>query len=124
MILPALGKARDKGRSASCKNNQKQMGLSFLMYAEDNRFMAPFTSRNWGGRQTYDDFLSGYDGREALNISQISAAMLSSNNYGNAGAIYRCPSDDSKWAYGSNTTALGRSYSITRMRTNDNNKRF
>ena len=68
MILPSLGKARDRSRGASCKNNQKQMGLAFLMYAEDNKFMAPFTSRNWGGRQTYDDFLSGYDGRKALTI--------------------------------------------------------
>jgi prepilin-type N-terminal cleavage/methylation domain-containing protein len=37
MLLPALAKAREKARSASCVNNLKQMSLAALMYADDNR---------------------------------------------------------------------------------------
>ena len=36
MLLPALSKARAKARAVSCLNNQKQCGLGFLMYADDN----------------------------------------------------------------------------------------
>jgi len=36
MLLPALSKAREKAREASCKSNLKQMGLAAIMYADDN----------------------------------------------------------------------------------------
>ncbi|MBI4660231.1 MAG: type II secretion system protein [Verrucomicrobia bacterium] len=35
MLLPALSKAKEKGRKTSCYNNLKQMGLAVLMYADD-----------------------------------------------------------------------------------------
>ena len=35
MLLPALNKARDKAKALTCLNNQKQIGLSFVMYAQD-----------------------------------------------------------------------------------------
>ena len=35
MLLPALNKAREKGRAISCLSNLKQLGLGFLLYAED-----------------------------------------------------------------------------------------
>jgi len=35
MLLPALNKAREKGRAISCMSNLKQLGLGFLLYAED-----------------------------------------------------------------------------------------
>lgn len=36
LLLPALSSAKDKGMSASCLNNTKQIGLAFTMYANDN----------------------------------------------------------------------------------------
>ena len=36
MLLPALSKAREKARSISCVNNEKQFGLSIAMYIGDN----------------------------------------------------------------------------------------
>jgi len=35
MLLPALSKAREKARAATCMNNLKQIGVSILMYAQD-----------------------------------------------------------------------------------------
>ena len=32
ILLPALNSARERGRSASCVNNEKQIGLAFTMY--------------------------------------------------------------------------------------------
>ena len=45
MLLPALGRAREKARAAVCMNNLKQIGLGLLMYAND-----------WGGWFPYYDF--------------------------------------------------------------------
>ena len=35
MLLPALSKARAKARDISCTNNERQMGLSMALYADD-----------------------------------------------------------------------------------------
>ena len=35
MLLPALSKAREKARQATCMNNLKQLGQAILMYAND-----------------------------------------------------------------------------------------
>ena len=36
MLLPALSKAREKARAISCTSNQKQVGLYFALYRNDN----------------------------------------------------------------------------------------
>ena len=36
LLLPALGRAKEKARAAQCLNNLKQCGLASLMYAHDN----------------------------------------------------------------------------------------
>jgi prepilin-type processing-associated H-X9-DG protein len=35
LLLPALGRAKEKGKSTLCQNNLRQVGLAALMYAED-----------------------------------------------------------------------------------------
>jgi prepilin-type N-terminal cleavage/methylation domain-containing protein len=36
MLLPALNKAKMKGQMALCISNQKQLGMAWIMYADDN----------------------------------------------------------------------------------------
>jgi prepilin-type N-terminal cleavage/methylation domain-containing protein/prepilin-type processing-associated H-X9-DG protein len=36
MLMPALAKAREKARQATCMNNIKNLSLAFLMYVQDN----------------------------------------------------------------------------------------
>jgi prepilin-type N-terminal cleavage/methylation domain-containing protein/prepilin-type processing-associated H-X9-DG protein len=36
MLLPTLGRARDKGKSAKCQSNLKQLALAALLYDEDH----------------------------------------------------------------------------------------
>lgn len=42
LLLPALGKAKEKAKQAKCQSNLRQIALSMLMYFEDNRGY-PFT---------------------------------------------------------------------------------
>lgn len=41
MLLPALAKAKEKGKKTSCFNNMKQIGLAMLMYADENEEKVP-----------------------------------------------------------------------------------
>ena len=48
MLLPALNAAREKARTAYCINNQKQLGLGFHSYVNDNKEYFPnyYNARN------------------------------------------------------------------------------
>ena len=53
LLLPALGKAKDKAISMSCMNNVKQMGLALVLYEQDTqevpRCWPPFQLRDKKG---------------------------------------------------------------------------
>jgi len=44
MLLPVLGKAKDRGLAIACLSNTKQFGLGFTMYAGDNGDIFPAPS--------------------------------------------------------------------------------
>ena len=46
LLLPALAKAKGKALGANCLNNQKQMGLGFVMFADDNKDSSPVAGSN------------------------------------------------------------------------------
>ncbi|MDD5699076.1 MAG: prepilin-type N-terminal cleavage/methylation domain-containing protein [Victivallaceae bacterium] len=49
MLLPALNKARDKGRAISCLNNLKQCGMAFIQYANAwDSYFPPVHGGNYG----------------------------------------------------------------------------
>jgi prepilin-type N-terminal cleavage/methylation domain-containing protein/prepilin-type processing-associated H-X9-DG protein len=41
MLLPALAKAKESGRRIACVNTQRQLGMSAIMFADDNEGLFP-----------------------------------------------------------------------------------
>lgn len=41
LLLPALSRARERGRTAQCLNNEKQMGIAAALYIDDNDAYPP-----------------------------------------------------------------------------------
>ena len=64
MLLPALSAARERARTASCLNNQKQIGLGALAYSLDsNDYILPPNFENVGSKLPAD---AGFGAREVL----------------------------------------------------------
>lgn len=68
LLLPALGRAKEKAQRAACTNNLRQLGLGVAMYADNNRDRLPRTmcdperfpgTEPW---QSYELFVPGADG--------------------------------------------------------------
>jgi prepilin-type N-terminal cleavage/methylation domain-containing protein/prepilin-type processing-associated H-X9-DG protein len=58
MLLPALGKARDRGKAISCVSNLKQYGLALNGYIDDNN---EWLMRSW---QMYANPAGRFSGRD------------------------------------------------------------
>jgi prepilin-type N-terminal cleavage/methylation domain-containing protein/prepilin-type processing-associated H-X9-DG protein len=56
MLLPALGKARDVAKKASCLNNIKQVGSAALFYFEDYNYVLGYSIT---GGHRFDQYLTG-----------------------------------------------------------------
>jgi prepilin-type N-terminal cleavage/methylation domain-containing protein/prepilin-type processing-associated H-X9-DG protein len=74
MLLPALGKAKEKSKKVHCVSNLRQMGLAMLLYADDNHGFVPR-----GNEPTWwQIFTPGLGGQRT-------------NDYARVG-VYTCPS--------------------------------
>ena len=50
MLLPALGRAKQKAYDAKCLNNSKQIGLAMLLYVDDQNLRFPPSHNIGAGR--------------------------------------------------------------------------
>ena len=65
ILLPALNSARERGRSASCINNLKQLGTAVTQYADQAGFYPPSYVNapdwtNWGYQLGVNGFMNNY----------------------------------------------------------------
>ena len=77
LLTPAIAGARERARRIQCLNNLRQVGLGVKQYATDNS-------------ENYPDNSTGADANANDHIKLVS------NMVGNAGQIFKCPSDTAK----------------------------
>ena len=109
LLLPALSKSREKAREAFCMNNLDQLGLSVALYAADFEDHMPIGYSSGHTSGSWDDNLSGYDGRKPLEPSERAANGLLKSTYGDDyGQLYICPNDSDP----SSSSVVDRTYTM------------
>ena len=76
MLLPALAKAKEKAKATRCLSNEKQIAISYLLYAGDNAEYLPVAGVMYsGGVSPVEWFLqiSPYVSHAAANATSLSA---------------------------------------------------
>jgi prepilin-type N-terminal cleavage/methylation domain-containing protein/prepilin-type processing-associated H-X9-DG protein len=100
MLLPALGKAKLRAERISCINNQKQLTLAWLLYADDNDGKLPpnastsaaVGSPSWvTGRLTWD-LPPSAPNQDNYNLTNLTESLLGPYCNRSSG-IYKCPGD-------------------------------
>lgn len=66
LLLPALSRARQAARDASCKNHCKQLGLGTIMYTHDNEDSLPLGFARWGDDSSAGTDLAYYFWKDAI----------------------------------------------------------
>jgi len=103
LLLPALAKAKAKALQTTCFNNEKQIGLAYHMYADDNLDSYPI-QRDWasggGTNGSYDMF--------------VAATNRPLNAYTKVLSLWSCPADKGDFLKGVKNCYLsyGNSYLV------------
>src|ERR1035437_2290850 len=85
MLLPALSRAKSKALRTQCYNNQRQIGIALIMYAQDNDDNYPIAGgwADWGGTPT----------NNTVGYSTCGGTNRPVNKYVPNLNTYHCPAD-------------------------------
>ena len=92
ILMPALNRVKEQGKRAACLSNVKQMGLAWIMYADDNDSKIVNGNTNTGGHNkdgTCWVYWSGRDASEEQRINGIISGLL--YEYCPSLKLYKCP---------------------------------
>jgi prepilin-type N-terminal cleavage/methylation domain-containing protein len=92
LLLPALSHAKAKAYKVQCLNNQRQIGIGFLMYAEDNNDTYPVHD-GWGafgGKWWPNAYITGSAWEFGGNVPETNRPL---NNYVRNTDSFHCPAD-------------------------------
>ena len=108
LLLPALAKAKERGRSSRCLSNLCQLGIASTLYADGNDGALPWSEKHWTAPSNPNG---------ALNYTDPTAANFSINAYwelwnyaGNNDGLWQCPSaveDKATIVSGDNSPLIG-----------------
>jgi len=97
MLLPALAKAKSKAQGVICINNNKQLGLAWILYADDNS--DKLTGNLDGGSNIgQPTWCSGWLNNSAYTPDNTNTVIIMNSQlgkYSQSVGIYKCPADKS-----------------------------
>ncbi|MBS3762059.1 MAG: DUF1559 domain-containing protein [Planctomycetes bacterium] len=94
MLMPALESARESARRTACTSNLREVGLTLLMYTNDNGGRFP--------RFEYTDQAVPFGGGNRDSVQRVLASQYLEGNW----HLFQCPSDEggerynAAWAWG------------------------
>jgi prepilin-type N-terminal cleavage/methylation domain-containing protein len=95
LLLPALTRAKVKAQAIQCMNNEKQMTLAWIMYADDNsQYLVPNVGDGQGAYYTTSD--SWCYGNVMIMPDETNYQYLQQSllwHYTQSIGIYKCPGD-------------------------------
>ncbi|MSU64475.1 MAG: prepilin-type N-terminal cleavage/methylation domain-containing protein [Pedosphaera sp.] len=98
MLLPALSKSKEQATGARCQSNQKQLGLAFLLYSDDNddKIVGMSTYRQgrdfWTGPKPVKNFTGSPQSR-ALEEAKEGLKQGKLFPYASSVDVWHCPGD-------------------------------
>jgi prepilin-type N-terminal cleavage/methylation domain-containing protein/prepilin-type processing-associated H-X9-DG protein len=99
LLLPVLGSAKLKAQRVACLNNQKQLTLAWIMYADDNSGnlvvnadLSGAGSASWVRGQMKWDFPPSAPWPDNTNTSYLTDSLLGPYCSRSIG-VYKCPGD-------------------------------
>lgn len=115
ILLPALSQAKERARRIQCISNEKQLALTWVMYAGDNedRLVANGKSLAAGGDPNSKLWVQG-----SYYYGDTKSALLYGSDYAlfapyvSASAIYHCPTDASEFTTKGRAVPKLRSYAL------------
>ena len=115
ILLPALGKAREKARGSTCIGNLKQLGLAINMYLSDNQEYMPekqMTSSLRELPQIWSVFMFPYIGYESRFEQAFRSTTSSTTLHFPLPNVLLCPSTDFNYCIHWKTTSHHLGYSM------------
>ena len=119
LLLPTLSRAKDHARRIQCVNNEKQLVVTWAMYAGDNREALVLNGGQLPGRSASQPaYLWVYGGNHGDPQTLTNVNYLVGPNqalfapYLRTVDLYKCPADRSLWPVGGRKVYQLRSYSL------------
>jgi prepilin-type N-terminal cleavage/methylation domain-containing protein len=91
ILLPSLNQARENAKATQCLSNIRQVGIAFMMYANENKGYIPSLTASRSARRP-TDWLYWQRGRD-MKESNV-ARFLNAGGAGVSTDALRCPSDN------------------------------
>jgi len=106
MLLPALNRAREKGRAAVCVSNLRQIMVAIRLYADDHQEQMPPASYG-SGNQDWPKVLGPYLPQHGTDLNAHNV------NIAQANAVFVCPSASSSGYPGFQVYQIHETYACT-----------